>query len=562
MGIEQIWSFDYDPYADLSEHHQDQLCNESGLSPEILNVARPFSLHGRFVSEFSLKIRILERIGLPTGYNRDLLVFPYPSYNDLFRVRLDVPEKDKDGKDIRYKQPRKQRNVPYKINAVNSKLDDILCITEGEKKSLALAQAGFNVVGFGGVWNWRDKASATGVIPDFEECNLSGKRIAIIFDSDIATNKMVLSAEDNLVDFCLDRGAVEVLRVRIPYSTGHKLGIDDYFREFGSHKITDLLQSAVSEKGFISGLDLRGLELEPSSLLTTFLPESSLVLVAGVPGAGKTEFLIQQAIEAASYGRVLYYLSEGGEYNLQQRQNAYCQDEDVLKNIFWECRRTLFFGDPDGIIKFERILNTYKPGVVFIDPGPDAFGEENDAAALKEPLQQLYLLTKKHHCCIVLSWHFSKVLSYAGVYSFRGSSAIAGKMDIVYSLTVSDNKRYIKLDKTRLTCDGLHHGQKWMIVVESDELTKQMQFINILEAIEAKQEKRQKNLSDALAKFDNDKEYTSPEIIKVIIEAFNNEIKESTAKNHLKAMQRNGELILIKKHSGSNPAMYRKGLTE
>jgi len=487
-----------------------------------------------------------------------LLIFPYPHYGDIFRARLDVPEKDKEGKDIRYKQPRKQRNVPYRIEPITNKHDGIICITEGEKKSLALAQAGFYVIGFGGVWNWRDKSSITGVIPDFEDYDLSGKTVAIIFDNDIAINKNVLSAEDSLVDFCHDRGAAEVLRVRIPYSSGHKIGIDDYFSEFGTDKITHLLNTAISEKGFISGLELKRLSLEPSSMLTPFLPERSLVLVAGVPGAGKTEFLIQQAVEAAGYGRVLYYLNEGGKYNLQQRQNAYCQDDDVLKNIYWECRRGLFFADPNGIIRFERVLKTHKPAVVIIDPGPDAFGEENDAAALKEPLNQLYQLTEKYECCIVLSWHFSKMPSFTGVYSFRGSSAIAGKMDIIYDITASENKRYLKLDKLRLDCEGLHQGQKWMMEIESNGTEKEMKFIDIQEAVEARNEKKQKCLSEALSRFVPGTEYAAPEIMKTILESFNGEIKETTAKNYLKTMQKAQEFILVKKHRGSSPAIYRR----
>lgn len=557
MSINKIWDFPYAPHQDLSLHHFEQLTEGSGLRLQTLNRARPFSLNARFVKETGFKDLILDRLNL-RDHKGDLLIFPYSGYENVFRVRFDDPVRDKEDKSIRYKQPQKQRNVPYYLAPQVSRYEDVIFITEGEKKTLALFQAGCNVYGFGGVWNWKDKASPNSIIPDLERIDLKGKTLAIVFDSDIASNKNVLSAEDQFTEYCLSRGASKVLRVRIPSLAGQKMGIDDYLKDHDWNVIDDLLASALVEQGFISGSELIQTPLEPSSMLTRFLPERSFVLIAGVPGAGKTEFLIQQATEAAKQGLVLYYLNEGGKLDLQARLKAYCRDHSTLDNLKWELRRFPAFSEPNGIMQFEMILKTYNPKVVFIDPGPDAFREENEASELKELLAKLYRLKENYNVCLILSWHFSKAPSFVGgVYSFRGSSAIAGKMDAMYSIMLGDgNKRYLKLDKLRLDCPELHQGQKWIIDIAQTDTGKELRFIGAQEALEARYERKQELLSEALSKFEPDQEYSSTKIIETLIKHSQGSFKKGTAKEYLRDFEKNGFFTLRKESRGRNAAVY------
>ncbi len=215
MSIDKIWSWPYEFPGDLVFHHFEQLTQETGLRREILKIARPFSLKGRFVRENGLYYEILNRLNLPRSYGHDLLIFPYPGYGDVFRARLDVPERDREGHVIKYKQPAKQRNVPYVVKPMEQKYPHLF-LAEGEKKALALVQAGCEALGIGGIWSWRDRASPTGVIPDIEHYDLKGRIVAVIFDNDVHNNRHVQQAEDHLVNFCLDRGARQVLRVRLP----------------------------------------------------------------------------------------------------------------------------------------------------------------------------------------------------------------------------------------------------------------------------------------------------------------------------------------------------------
>ncbi len=560
MNIEDIWTYSYDPCEDLTPGHLEQLQEESGLGLEIIQEARLFSLKGRFVTEAGLRDEILNRLNLKS-YRDDLLIFPYPGHGNTFRVRLDVPEEIKNGEKInyiRYKQPRKQRNYIYSVQPNTSKFPNITFVTEGEKKTLALVQAGCNVMGFGGVWNWRDKSSPSGIIPDLETYDLYGKKVAIIFDSDVVTNVSVQQAEESIVEFCLDRGASEVLRIRIPYVTDQKLGIDDYLKDKdrNDNVMEKLLSNALVERGFVTGAELMKKKLDPSPMLTDFFPSRALILAVGVPGAGKTEFLINQAIEAAGKGKVLYYLNEGGQLDLQARQNAYCKDTEVLNNILWEQKRWLNLSHTKGIDKLERIVQTFKPKIVFIDPGPDAFGEENDASALKEPLGRLYQLTNKYNFCILLSWHSAKAMAFSGVYAFRGSSAIAGKMDLMYVVDNARNKRVLSLEKLRLDCPGLTQGQKWIIDVTNTDDGKEMTFIDKQDAADERYERKKTLLSNALSRFEPEAEYTVREIVATTLEACEYEFKEGTAKNHLTSWTERGYFKQIEAGRGTRAATY------
>lgn len=562
MSINSIYKYPYSPDQDLSKYHLQQLTNESGLSQEILISAKPFSLSGRFVQELGIKDAISERLNL-RNYSDDILIFPYPGYPDIFRARLDAPIKDKDDNFIRYMQPRKQRNVPYIVPLCGpTRHSDTIFITEGEKKTLALAQAGCNTIGFGGVWNWKDKSSPTGVIPDIESFNYLGKTIAIVFDSDTTTNKDVLNAEKQFTKFCLDHGASKVLRLRIPYSDSQKLGIDDYLKDHAPSVIDELIANAIVENGFINGAELIENHYEPNLMLTSFLPERSLVLIAGLPGAGKTEFFINQAIEAAQKGPILCYLSEGGPLDIQNRLQAHCQDKDILKNILCELNRLPNFSDPKKIEEFARTLETYKPKAIFIDPGPDAFEEENDASVLKEPLAQLYHLTEKYTLSIVLSWHISKTAFVTGVYAFRGSSAIAGKMDLVYHLKTQNNKRTLSLDKLRLTCPGLSQYQKWYVDMIETGTGKNLRFTDHQVASEIRINTKNLRLSEALSRFTAENEYTSTEIVDTIMDTFDDDLGETTAKKQLKKWVKDGYFRMSQRNRGSQPARYQRTNSE
>ena len=134
-------------------------------------------------------------------------------------------------------------------------------ITEGEKKTLALHQ--FNhargnlvlAVGLSGVWNWRGTVGKTpdddgkrqnvkGVIPDFYRIEWAGRRVTIIFDSNVATNDSVRNARNGLRRELTRRGAL-VYFVDLP-NVEHVNGVDDLLYVKGADFVATLIEQATT----------------------------------------------------------------------------------------------------------------------------------------------------------------------------------------------------------------------------------------------------------------------------------------------------------------------------
>jgi hypothetical protein len=311
-------------------------------------------------------------------------------------------------------------------------------------------------------------------------------------------------------------------------------------------------------KEFITGADLMKMSFPSLTMLTKFLPSSAFVLVSGMPGAGKTEFLMHQAKEVASKEKILFFCNEGGERNFQLRLKAYCRDAHMLNNLIYERNRWPNFAEVDGIKFLENAIIKFKPKAIFFDPGPDAFGEENDAALLKEPLRNLYDLIHKHQVCAVFSWHPAKNSFVSNVYNFRGSSAIAGKIDMMYDLALQGTKRRLYLHKNRLECPGLIQGQKWSIDMVSNETGRDLTFNDVQEARAAQEEEKRDRLQYVLSQFISDKEYSSTEIVNSLIQTFEGDIKESTAKKYFKEWLKDEQFIQLHPSEGRKPAIYKR----
>ena len=130
------------------------------------------------------------------------LVFPYfgvDGANGYCRVKPDVPRTSK-GRPVKYESPKDRPNQVYLPPGNRCRLNDgqeMLLITEGEKKSLALDQAGFVTVGLVGVWGWK-VARQQRLLPELETLSWRGREVRIVFDSDIRHNTDVQNAETML----------------------------------------------------------------------------------------------------------------------------------------------------------------------------------------------------------------------------------------------------------------------------------------------------------------------------------------------------------------------------
>jgi len=312
-----------------------------------------------------------------------------------------------------------------------------------------------------------------------------------------------------------------------------------------------------NDSRFLTGTQLMQKKFSPVTMLTPFLPSRSFVLISGTPGAGKTEFLIQQAIEIASKDKVIFFCNEGGLNDLQQRQNAYCKNPTTLDNLIWPQSIFPNFKDTDGVAQLEFIIKKFGSKAVFIDPGPDAFGEENDAAILKEPLQKIYDLVVKHQLCLVISMHTPKATPSQGVYTFRGSTAFAAKIDAMYELRGYAQKRRLQLHKLRLTCPNLYQGQKWNVERLEHETGKLLKFTDVKEAFEMELETKQKQELEALNEFTQGEFYTKAEF-RGILSKYNKKLLSVSGSTRLLDELIVREIFtLIKEGRGPIPGRYR-----
>ncbi len=118
---------------------------------------------------------------------------PFPMFKDGYqRLKLfyeEGMERYPDGRQKpKYIQKKGARNRLYVPVPVFPFLDDwtaTLHITEGEKKSLAAAQAGIPCIGITGLWNWKQPGGGLDwLIPDFERIVWRGRKVRIVPDSD------------------------------------------------------------------------------------------------------------------------------------------------------------------------------------------------------------------------------------------------------------------------------------------------------------------------------------------------------------------------------------------
>ncbi|MEW6386325.1 MAG: DUF3854 domain-containing protein [Thermodesulfobacteriota bacterium] len=138
-----------------------------------------------------------------------LLAFPYPGCDGYERYKI-FYEEGRSGP--KYRQKKDTPNRLYLPPTLDQDGDGLLLVVEGEKKTLSLWQAGFQVVGLGGVWGWcaggkgyrQPKENRS--IPDLEKVNWK-RPVTIVFDSDGHDNPMIRQAAFRLGRELSRRGA-------------------------------------------------------------------------------------------------------------------------------------------------------------------------------------------------------------------------------------------------------------------------------------------------------------------------------------------------------------------
>jgi hypothetical protein len=207
---------------------------ESGLTNETIQAAGIYTVP---TDEIAKKLGSLAE-GVVSA-----LAFPYPGCGVFERFKVWRAEGDAGPK---YLQKAGTPNHLYFPPEVELRGDSPLLIVEGEKKALALWQAGFQVLGIGGVWNWcghREAERQPGKpIPDLDKVNWR-RPIIIVFDSDGHDNHNIRLAAYRLARELTQRGGQISILFLPSGQGGTKVGADDYLKIYGSEGLGTLLKA-------------------------------------------------------------------------------------------------------------------------------------------------------------------------------------------------------------------------------------------------------------------------------------------------------------------------------
>lgn len=116
-----------------------------------------------------------------------------------------------------------------------------IIFTEGEAKAITACQHGYVCIALGGVYNF---ANAGNLVPVLAGAQWTKRPVAIIYDSDAATNPDVLAAEARLVDELGTQRRAAVRIVRLPDDGGDKVGLDDFLHKNGAAALDKLIETA------------------------------------------------------------------------------------------------------------------------------------------------------------------------------------------------------------------------------------------------------------------------------------------------------------------------------
>lgn len=228
----------------LLEQHR-RLLQNSGISEEVITE------RGYYTATSADELR---RLGFaPSQQRAPALVIPICDVHGrvvLHQARPDQP-RERSGKPVKYETPAGKQLALDVPRAAQGSLCDTappLWITEGSRKVDAATSIGLCCIGVIGVWGWRHKPSKDGPSaprPDWQHITLGGRRVYVVFDSDVKAKREVRRALEALHAFLSGQGA-EVRLVYLPAGPdGEKVGLDDFLA--AGRTRDDLLELATTE---------------------------------------------------------------------------------------------------------------------------------------------------------------------------------------------------------------------------------------------------------------------------------------------------------------------------
>src|SRR5829696_4501731 len=191
----------------LADHHKKMLIAESGIARDVAE-ARGYRTIEKKVE--------LKTLGFSDSQRNTpgLLIPVYSPTGEIatYQFRPDQPRIGKKGKPVKYETPSGTRMVldvhPFAREMLGNPAVPLF-ITEGIKKGDALVSRDLCTVALLGVWNWRGTNQYGGkmALPEWESVALNGRKVYIVFDSDVMEKREVYAALCRLKNFLESRGA-------------------------------------------------------------------------------------------------------------------------------------------------------------------------------------------------------------------------------------------------------------------------------------------------------------------------------------------------------------------
>jgi len=226
-------------YPELLQPHRDHL-HTSGISDEVIKERGYESVLG--------KTRLAD-VGFSTAQQRPVGIliplFAPDGSSAGWQYRPDNP-RIKDGKPLKYETPSGasiRLAVPPRgrPSLGNPSID--LWFTEGIKKGDSLASHGLCAAALLGVWGFKGRNTDGGItlLADFDSIALKGRRVIIVFDSDVSVKPEVKKAMERLSEHLRRKGA-NAYEVLLPQDGKNKVGVDDYLLNHSVEELQKLIQ--------------------------------------------------------------------------------------------------------------------------------------------------------------------------------------------------------------------------------------------------------------------------------------------------------------------------------
>ncbi len=387
-------------------------------------------LHGEQGSAKSTRVDTHEGgaiVGRNGGADYAGLVFPYflpcDSQAREYRLRRDNPdlEQKPDGtikEKAKYLSPFGRSNmlyfVPMTASDWLSKTSLPVCITEGEKKTLALWELAwqglsetaltprFLPIGVSGVWNWRGTIGKTenakgqrqdvkGVIPDFDLIEWRKRVVYIVFDANVKTNEGVQAARRELCKELTRRGAI-VRFVDLPDMVGVN-GVDDLLALKGADYVCGLFDAAKSPESETTK------KKSQSSVLVELIEDAQLFhtsegdTYATIPIKHHLETWALKSRGFRDWLSKRFYESEGSIPNAQALQDALNTLQGIARHDGQEIETHIRLAEKDGCIWLDlcdeewRAVKISKEGWEIVSNPPVKFRRTKGMKALPLPIK-------------------------------------------------------------------------------------------------------------------------------------------------------------------------------